>query len=114
MSKRISKEYLPLEANPKATHLKVEVYYDLGGANYFTGGVEARGLKLSVSPVSRAESEFGVTESYTAFSGSKLHLKSMNRFNQKACESFVVDEETRNNVIQYVLNYNNLSLKKLD
>jgi len=49
---RISKKFLELQPNDKdVTHLKVEVYYDKGGANYFSGLHEGRGIKLSISPV---------------------------------------------------------------
>jgi len=51
----ISKKYLEVLPNDKnITHLKVELYYDLGGMNYFSGSVEGRGIKLSVSPVQRS------------------------------------------------------------
>jgi len=108
---RISKKFLELESNAKATHLKVEVYYDKGGANYFTGGTETRGIKLSVSPVSRSESNGIVVESYTAFTGFKKHLKDMARFNQKACDSFVVDANEKKTLIEAVLLQNGLKLK---
>jgi len=108
---RISKKFLELESNAKATHLKVEVYYDKGGANYFTGGTETRGIKLSVSPVSRSESSGIVVESYTAFTGFKKHLKDMARFNQKACDSFVVDANEKKTLIEAVLLQNGLKLK---
>jgi hypothetical protein len=107
----ISKKFLELESNEKATHLKVEVYYTKGGANYFTGGTESRGIKLSVSPVSRREIEGGVVESYTAFSGFKKHLKDMARFSQKACDSFVVDANEEKTLIEAVLLQNGLKLK---
>jgi len=108
---RISKKFLELESNAKATHLKVEVYYDKGGANYFTGGTETRGIKLSVSPVSRSESNGIVVESYTAFTGFKKHLKDMARFSQKACDSFVVDANEEKILIEAVLLQNGVKLK---
>jgi hypothetical protein len=111
MNKQIIKKFLEVEANPKATHLKVVVYYTKGGANYFTGGVESRGIKLSVSPVQRVESEFGVIESYTAFTGFKRHLKDMPRFNQKVCDNFVLDENIEKTLIDAVLIQNGLKLK---
>jgi hypothetical protein len=108
----ISKKFLELESNAKATHLKVEVYYTKGGYSYFTGGTETRGIKLSVSPVSRSESEGGiVVESYTAFTGFKKHLKDMARFSQKACDSFVVDANEEKTLIEAVLLQNGLKLK---
>lgn len=111
MNKQIIKKFLEVETNPKATHLKVEVYYTKGGANYFTGGMESRGIKLSVSPVHRVEGEFGVTESYTAFTGFKKHLKNMARFSQKVCDNFVLDENVEKTLIDAVLIQNALKLK---
>ena len=107
MKNTISKKYLELESNERATHLKVEVYYDKGGANYYTGGIESRGIKLSVSPVTRKDS----WESYTAFSGFKKHLKDMARFNQKACDNFVVEANEEKTLIDAVLIQNGLKLK---
>ena len=107
----ISKKFLELESNGKATHLKVEVYYSKGGANYFTGGTESRGIKLSVSPVGRSESNGIIVESYTAFTGFKRHLKDMARFSQKACNDFVVDENVEKTLIEAVLTQNGLKLK---
>jgi hypothetical protein len=103
---KISKKYLELEPNPRATHLKVEVYYDKGGANYFTGGVESRGIKLSVSPVKKENG----WESYTAFSGFKKHLKDMARFSQKACDNFVVDANEEKTLIDAVLIQNGIKI----
>jgi hypothetical protein len=107
----ISKKFLAVSGNEKVSHLKVELYYDLGGPNYATGGMEARGIKLSVSPVNREERENGVViESYVAFSGFKKHLKDMARFNQKACDSFVLSETEEKQMIEVVLNHNGLKL----
>jgi hypothetical protein len=106
----ISKKYLEVDGE-KATHLKVEVYYDKGGANYFTGGTESRGIKLSVCPVTRTKSGCGIVESYTAFTGFKKHLKDMARFNKKNCDSFVVDTNEEKTLIDAVLLQNGLKLK---
>lgn len=45
----------------------VAVYYDKGGANYFSGTTEARGYYLSVCPEERADG----MRMYAAFSGVK-------------------------------------------
>lgn len=102
----ISTKYLEV-AEGSATHIKVKVYYDLGGCNYFTGQEVARGIKLSVSPVSKSDG----WESYTAFTGISRHLKDMNRYNKKTCENFVVDLETEKAMIDYVCRENNITLK---
>ena len=93
-----TKKYLPLEPNSSATHLKVEIYYSKGGANYFTGTNEKRGIYLSVSPVTRGEN----SESYIGFSGIKKHLVDMARFSQKTFDNFVVTPETEKELIDYV------------
>jgi hypothetical protein len=103
----MAKKYLEV-AEGNATHLKVEVYYSKGGMNYFTSTNEARGLYLSVSPVTRS----GNWESYTGFSGIKKHLLSMARFNQKKLDTCIVDEAYEQELIKYVCEKNNIILKK--
>lgn len=78
------KKYIELEANEKATHLKVEVYYSLGGYNCFTYKQENRGYYLSISPVSRVNRGGVVMEGYTAFSGIKQCVKTVTRKSAKA------------------------------
>lgn len=101
-----SKKYLPLEPNSSATHLKVEIYYSKGGANYFTGTNEKRGIYLSVSPVTRKEN----SESYMGFSGIKKHLVDMARFSQKTFDNFVVTPETEKELIDYVCAKNGIKV----
>ena len=101
-----SKKYLPLEPNSSATHLKVEIYYSKGGANYFTGTNEKRGIYLSVSPVTRGEN----SESYIGFSGIKKHLVDMARFSQKTFDNFVVTPETEKELIDYVCAKNGIKV----
>jgi hypothetical protein len=110
---RISKKFLELQPNDKdVTHLKVEVYYDKGGANYFSGYEEARGIKLSISPVKREEQGNGiVVESYVAFRGFKKVLKEMSRYNKKVCDTFSLSETEEQELIKHVLNHNWLKLK---
>jgi uncharacterized ubiquitin-like protein YukD len=101
-------------AEGNATHLKIEMYYAMGGTNYFSSNVEKRGLYLSVSPVSRSASEDGkyVSESYTGFSGIKEHVLDMARFNQKKFDTYVVDETRLQVLIDYVLKNQNITLKE--
>lgn len=81
------KKFLELNDNSmKATHLKIEVYYSLGGYNCFTHKTEARGYYLSVSPVERSTREGITFESYTAFSGVKICLLEVSRKSKKAEE----------------------------
>lgn len=74
----IKKEYL--NTNKEKTFLKCELYYSLGGMNYFTGRTEARGYYVSVSPVERSNG----WESYTAFSGWKKCVVECARKGKKA------------------------------
>jgi hypothetical protein len=104
---------IDLEENPQATHLKIEVYYNLGGWNYFTGVKEGRGIYLSVSPVTRTVLKGGGTsESYKGFSGIKQLVKPMARFNQNVFNYFSYDEDTYNTLVNHVLSRNNLKLKE--
>ena len=110
--KSITKKYLEVAENVEAvTHLKVEVYYAIGGMNYFNGSNEARGIYLSVTPVSRSchEGKFW-SESYKGWSGIKKHLVDMARFNQKKCDNFVLEPETEKQLIEYVCGKNNLKI----
>ena len=74
----IKKEYL--NTNKDKTFLKCELYYSLGGMNYFTGKTEARGYYVSVSPVERSNG----WERYTAFSGWKKCVVECARKGRKA------------------------------
>ena len=79
----IKKEYI--KTNQEKQFLKCELYYSLGGMNYFTGRAEARGYYVSVSPVKRETRDYGVTtESYAAFSGWKKCVVQCARKGKKA------------------------------
>jgi len=78
-------DYEKVEGTPYT--LKIKVYYDKGGMNYFSGKAEKRGYYLSVSPVKRNVSTFNpnlVTEEYAAFSGVKELLLEVQRQSTKA------------------------------
>ena len=97
-----------------ATHIEIELYYNIGGMNYFTGENLERGLKLSVRPVRKSVSECGEfsTTSYTAFSGISKHLLTMARFNKKTLDTFVVDDETINQLVNIVKIKNHIETKE--
>ena len=110
MSKNRLIKLIPLK-NGRATHLKIQVYYSLGGMNYFQGCSEPRGIYLSVTPVSRTNHEGGmVSESVTAFSGTKEHLVDMPRFNQKKLDNFIIPEKNLTTLLNHVINKNSLEL----
>ena len=75
------KQYIKANG-PRVNNIKCELYYSLGGMNYFTYEREARGYYLSVSPVERS----GNMESYTAFSGNKVCLLEVARRSKSAEE----------------------------
>lgn len=64
--------------------LKVEVYYSLGGMNYFTYKSEPRGYYLSVTPIERIDRGGYFVEIQSAFSGYKMILKEVKRKSKKA------------------------------
>ena len=75
------KKYIPiLNATKNANFLKIEIYYNIGGMNYFTGRAENRGYYISVSPVYKD----GILESYTSFTGIKQCLSTVSRKSEKA------------------------------
>lgn len=72
------KKYFPIE-NENGRYIKVQVYYSLGGYNYFTYETEKRGIWLSISPVELSRG----MESYVAFSGNKVCLEELKRSSKK-------------------------------
>lgn len=91
----IKKEYI--NTNKPGHFLKCELYYSLGGMNYFTSKTEARGYYVSVSPVERRTTDFGVTtESYAAFSGWKKCVVECARKSKKTeAQALAVYEEAK-------------------
>ena len=87
-----------------ANCLKAEVYYALGGYNYFTGKNESRGYYLSVSPVEIKECDSGFkSESYTAFTGYKFLLFEASRKSQKGMDRAI--EMFNNTHMDFIKNY---------
>jgi hypothetical protein len=80
---KVSKSYEKIDGTNY--ELKIQVYYDKGGMNYFTSRPEARGYYLSVSPVQVERRENGImVESYAAFSGIKALVLPVQRQSPKA------------------------------
>ncbi|GIV43946.1 MAG: hypothetical protein KatS3mg035_1069 [Bacteroidia bacterium] len=105
-----TKEYRELVPNEKATHIEIEIYYSKGGANYFTGQNEQRGIYVSVSPVTLGENFV----SYTAFTGIKQLIKPMARFSQKVLNETNVDATELNELIEHVCQKNGIKLKSVE
>lgn len=104
------KTYLKLKGNGlKATHLKIETYYSLGGINYFTYKNEERGYYLSVVPVERGNG----MEGFVAFSGVKQLLYAVKRKSKKAEEEAEkLSASCLESLTSYVLSKNNLELEE--
>ncbi len=78
------KKYIELIENEKATHLCVELYYDLGGVSWATYQQKERGYYLRVVPVKK-ETRHGVQmESFVAFTGYSQLIKPVTRKSAKA------------------------------
>jgi len=75
------------EKKPGVEHyIKVEVYYSLGGLNYFNYRPEPRGFYLSVQPIT-IEKSHGVTwESFVGFSGVKHFIVPCAKYSPKKLE----------------------------
>lgn len=82
----IKKEYIKAVGGEN-NFLKCELYYDLGGMNYFTYKNEPRGYYVSVTPVERKAGDGYVSESTVAFSGIKYNVLQVNRKSKKAAAS---------------------------
>lgn len=90
--------------------LKLQLYYQKGGMNYFTGKVEARGIFLLAVPVEREDRGTYTSEVVTMFSGIKQLVLPMNKFSQKTFDSFVPSEEVVKKLTDHVLTKSNLTL----
>jgi len=100
---------IPVEGAGETTHIDVELYYSKGGMNYFSGRTEARGLYISVQPLTKGDRFV----SFTAFSGFKQHVKEMKMFTQKALDSFTPDPEIIQSMIDRVLEKTGLRVKEM-
>jgi len=65
--------------------LKIEVFYSIGGMNYFSGSIQARGYKILLKPVSVCN---GIESSMMLSGNQKLQggsitIETTNRFNSK-------------------------------
>jgi hypothetical protein len=75
---------LPVQETENATHLEVEVYYDKGGTNWYSGREEARGIYLRVGPIA-------IRNGFELFliggnCGRKKFLEGATRLNRKRVE----------------------------
>lgn len=110
------KKFIPVNENDKnVTHLKCEVYYSLGGVNYFTYKNEARGYYASVTPVERRTSYYNghaiTSEGYMMFTGIKQLVKEVSRKGAKSeAEAEKIAETVFPSLIDYVCSKNGLTV----
>ena len=105
------KKYLECTPGDRATHIRIEVYYDKGGYNPFTGGKENRGYYLAVTPIKREIFEGITLESVVCFSGAKLCLKEAARRSEKTQrEAESLAPTMWSELLQYVCNKNGLEV----
>jgi hypothetical protein len=83
------KKYEKIEGSNK--ELKIEVFYDKGGMNYFNSKNEPRGYWLSMRQVEVERQERGIViESFGLFSGAKIFLKEVKKKSDKAYQEAIV------------------------
>ena len=97
------KRYYKVNNNSHVTHLKAEIYYSLGGMNYFTYKTESRGYYMSISPVARSDRHGCVMESYAAFTGLKQCVLPVQRKSQKKMEEAIAYFEEH--IIEFMKNH---------
>lgn len=80
---RVYSKYIPAKGHG-VNNLRVDLYYSLGGMNYFTYKSEARGYYLSVTPVEVSDHNGYKCESTVLMSGIKKLIKEVSRQSQRA------------------------------
>ena len=90
----------------KVNRLRVRLYYDLGGINYFTYKNEPRGYYLSVTPEEVSDRGNGfICVSTTMFSGIKALVKNVQRQSKKSAEEAIKLAEPKiQQLVDYVCN----------
>lgn len=81
MPNRISR-IRDINTNDKNNKITTEIYYDIGGMNYFTSEAEKRGYYFSITP----EERNGEFRTYTGFSGAKTCILEVKRHSKSAYE----------------------------
>jgi hypothetical protein len=97
-----------LEGDSNANIVEIDLNYQLGGWNFFTGSKEGRGIYLSVSPIEKGDGYRG----FIAFSGTKILVKELNRYSDKQLRECEVSMETIEKVLNHVIEKNNLVVDK--
>jgi galactokinase/mevalonate kinase-like predicted kinase len=96
------KSYEQIEGTNKS--LKVHLFYNKGGMNYFNGKEERRGYYLSVTPVEIEQRNGYQSESFLMFSGVKRLVLEVKRQSDKAYNQAVaMHNEELKDLREYVL-----------
>jgi hypothetical protein len=91
--------------NMPGKELKIEVFYDKGGMNYFNSSVNKRGYYVSARVVERDSSRGYTIESFMMFGGKKKFLFEVKKQSKKAYEQAVaMYENDLDGLKQAVLN----------
>lgn len=108
------KKYIRLkENNQNVNNVEIEVYYNLGGSNIFTGKTEARGYYLRILPVNIEDKDGYNLITFGAFTGLKLCLKTVKRKSAKA-EQEAIEKVLSNleNLVKFALQNTGLEIAK--
>lgn len=107
------KKYLKLKPNEKATHLKIELYYHLGGTNWYTYKNDERGYYLSICPVSLCDRGSYATETYEIFSGRKILLYTVKRKSKNSKQIAIQKaNEILDSFVNQICNQNNIEVEE--
>lgn len=106
------KKYIDiLNPSERVNAIRIELYYSLGGINYFTYQNESRGYYLLVTPVYKN----GIMESVTAFTGVKQCIKQVNRKSAKAeKDALQIAPGVLPDMIDHVCMKNGIQISTLD
>ena len=96
------------------THVRIDIYYDLGGYNVFTHKEKCRGYYIGVVPCERSSRDGITLESVAAFSGCVELLEQCNRKSknaeQRALEKVPAYEKM---MLDYIQNKNGYILEEV-
>lgn len=91
--------------------IEVELYYEMGGKNNFTGKERDRGYYLCVVPMRKSLSSGKLrAKSYKSFSGVVKKVKDVKRFSEKGFCSFIPKKVDIDYLVNYVADKNGLEI----
>lgn len=104
--------YIPLKQKHDVTHLRIDVYYNIGDYSMLSHQPQQRGYYLSVSPVGISTSGACKLESYGFFTGIKKLILPVSRQSAKRFEEAkLLAEEIKPQLIACVLQEQGLELQ---